>query len=140
MWYRRHLDRVVLIGVTILCATGCPNYFAQRNQLASGTIYGRIWVVNPETGRERALDRGCRIEVVTAHQRAQVTSQEGASYRILVPEIGRWPLTLYYKGHELTTEIGAYGAPTEVNLFVDQKDGELFLRAVWVDPDPQRRR
>jgi hypothetical protein len=104
---------------------------------SAAEVYGRIWLVDANTGRERGVDRLCRIEVRTSNQRLSTTSLRGARYFIEVPEEGPCELHLSYGGHDLSVGITSTVLPIRFDLFIHEVDDEWWLRAKWIDEGRQ---
>jgi hypothetical protein len=86
-----------------------------------GEIYGTI-----KEG-ERPVGKGVTIEIQTNVDRPySAVTDEFGNYRVIVREIGRFPITVQFNGQSITGYVQSYWTPAKFDWAL-KKTGERYL-------------
>ncbi len=131
----RRLGAALAIAIAALlgaCAGG-----GEWQATPTGILFGDVQLVDVDTGHVRALDRQCPGVIQAGGRRVEFTTRPGGTYQVQVPEMGKWPLELNYRGRVLETEIQAFETPNRIDIFIEYSGDRYRLRvarSARVDP------
>ncbi|SRR5258707_6321693 len=88
----------------------------------AGEIFGTI----KEGGK--AVPKGTKVEVVTAHKTYPAETDNYGSYRLFIPEKGKASLKVTINKQSASIDIFSYEKSTRCDLYLDQKGGKYNLK------------
>lgn len=93
---------------------------------SSITLAGEIFGTLREGGK--AVAKGIKVEIVTPKKTYTAVTDAYGSYRLYVPEKGKFTLSVYYKEQKPTFDLYSYDKSTRYDMSLETKEGKYSLK------------